>query len=156
MRTFKFRAWDEKTKQFIATGFHLLGEVMAFNIIEGFLYKNLCGEESVLERWNDVIIQQFTGLFDRNGKEIYEGDICEVEEYEGCPKVFGEIIWGCYSDHEYVENLECWIFKQKHQNSPLSCVVKRGVRYSRGLETIPDTLQVIGNIYENPELLKNE
>lgn len=95
---------------------------------------------------------QFTGLTDKNEKEIFEGNICQVKDSDGFNE-FGEIIWGKYSDDEYVENLECWIFKQKHGGSPLSCVVNYGVKYSRGLATTPNTLEIIGNIYENPELL---
>ena len=58
MRKIKFRAWDSKLLRF--TYFHL------FNVIG-----------SISEE-DKSTIQQFTGLLDRNGKEIYEGDLVSV------------------------------------------------------------------------------
>jgi len=72
-----------------------------------------------------VVLQQFTGLKDKNGKEIYEGDII-VDSFNHCEK--GKV----------VENTAefWWDF----------------IEY--GLDQAE--LEVIGNIYENPELIKEE
>lgn len=76
-----------------------------------------------------VHLMQYTGLKDKNGKEIYEGDVVKAEEYVGFKNLTAEVIYN------------------------------RG-RFSLNTGTIPEDLipelcEIIGNIYENPELLKS-
>ena len=80
MREIKFRAWDEENKQMIQWN-------------DEFFY-----DTSPVTRWSgyfsyiEMPLMQYIGLKDKNGKEIYEGDIVEHymdgEVYHGCEVVF--------------------------------------------------------------------
>lgn len=77
-------------------------------------------------------IMQFTGLLDKNGKEIYEGDVIKgtltiAEENNMCYDFIGAIIY------------EAPAFVTDNSDFPLN---------------IYDSLEILGNIYENPELLE--
>jgi hypothetical protein len=130
MREIKFRAYDKKLKRYIeeAEGFHVIGECMMFGIIEIYCNCNKSDANSSVERLGDIEIQQFTGLLDRDGVEIYEGDI--VSEGSG----------ECEGSITYSEKRARFEYK-----TPTAVIGLYGF-YGK----------VIGNIYENPELLKGE
>lgn len=122
-REIKFRAWNKKEKRMYSNAYLLMSN-------ETWSLRREDDGESF-----DVKLMQYTGLKDRNGKEVYEGDIVECMSF----KIDGkdskteveEIKWGWVGGYDF-----------------------SGVGFN-----IPDTLKdgwlkVIGNIYENPELLK--
>jgi uncharacterized phage protein (TIGR01671 family) len=84
---------------------------------------------------DDIVMMQYTGLKDKNGKEIYEGDIVRYIRKEGKEVKFGN----CFINaNEY----SCWGFYL----SDGDC--------DEIITDYPRDYEVIGNIYENPELLK--
>ena len=144
MREIKFRAWDKKTKQMIFTGFHLMGEVMAFNQIEGYIFKHMEGASSSLERWNDIETMQYTGLKDKNGKQIYEGDIvrlCEEGNFD-----ISVVVFYPHQASFMFRWASCWKDEDDFMHAD----------YPSQLHPDRVSREVIGNIWENPELLEND
>lgn len=86
-------------------------------------------------------IGQYTGLQDKNGKEIYEGDIVKVPLLD---PIFGDIIKDAFCNAEIRFNKGSFV------------VSYYGSNHNIYLSDLYDKIEVIGNIYDNKELLKNE
>lgn len=113
MRTIKFRAW---------------------HLDDGMLYFDF---DTFQKDYHDQYgnIMQFTGLHDKNGKEIYDGDICK---------------WSSWFLGSYQEiNGDKIISLVEWSNKKGKWFVKNDV-WDLGIYS---DIEVIGNIYENPELL---
>ena len=83
-------------------------------------------------------IGQFTGFYDENGERIYEGDIVKFPHVGECTR--GIIVWN--------EKVGAWCIKLKGENSLGSTPV--------GEMLSSYTIEVVGNIHDNPELIKEE
>lgn len=120
MKEIKFRAWDNCAKQMIYKHYYIgfSGEIKPYN--------------------DSLILMQYTGLKDKNGKEIYEGDICIIYELTNTREVGKGLV--------VYDELECLYAIDK---TPLQYHV-----YNTATNNPRACLKVIGNIYENPELLE--
>lgn len=124
MRDIKFRVWDKRWNKMI----YDVQDTFEENYTLGIDYFG-----QYLKNEDSFEVMQYTGLKDCNGKEIYEGDILNVShEYSGS---FQPIIIvfedGCFKGQAYHKMTKPFI-----------------------LDTPITVLEVIGNIYENENLIK--
>ena len=126
----KFRAWDKTTSKL-----HVVNGIYCDNKKIHYIDDNRVR----FVGFDNVIIMQSTGLFDKSGKEIYEGD---VVQFEDC----SEASHFLYINTGIVE----WCQGGFHVTN----------RDSVSMEDLLDgdllEVTIIGNIYENPELLEDK
>ena len=78
-RETKFRAWDKFQNKYVFEGFHICGEVTAFSMMEMIIHETWDDRRekqkyfSALDAWNDFEFEQFLGIKDKSGTDIYEG-----------------------------------------------------------------------------------
>ena len=124
MRELKYRMWNKKEKKMYQVG------VLDFDDEKAYM-KNYLSYTVSNYMFEDIELMQFTGLYDKNGKEIYESDIVEVTRQCIWEKGIVVFIDGC--------------FFIKVSETLLALYECEPNNYE---------LKAIGNIYENPDLLK--
>ena len=144
-REIKFRAWDKHSGQML--------EIV--NVRDGFreMKKGQITTSQLFDELNSsgYVPMQYTGLKDKNGKPIYEGDIVEFsDKWEWYRGEYG--IKMIFADPEKKKELQEKYDAEKMERRKVeipSC-------YQEFSESdLQSYWEIIGNIYENPELLSN-
>lgn len=133
MKEIKFRAWHPQVKRMF--------EVGDIDFIK---------EEVMLRHWgweslNDIDLMQYTGLHDKNGRSIYEGDIVS----------FGSV-WNNGDNEDIDEEFHIGVveYDPNYAVYNVNCE-ESGERHFMFMDVVNyDGFGVIGNIFENPELLE--
>ena len=129
----KFRAWNKTWEE--------MGEVRRIRFYDNGSVSTVlakCNGQAKNLTKDEVILMQSTGLHDKNGKEIFEGDILGIDTDEEVVNV--NIYWD--SKHAL------FMFESEKYNEKQAL--------AELLEDISYPFEIIGNIYENPELLEVE
>lgn len=134
MRKIKFRVWNTSLKKYIPD--HLVHISPDGRFLFGALYfKPDLYKYSPDILKGENVVEQFTGLKDKNGTEIYEGDIVQTPEHPG--KIVYNEKYACF---------ELW----RPRSS--DCFIALTHQQDIGM----GDLEVVGNIHENPELLEEK
>ena len=125
MREIKFRAWHKEKK--------IMGEVLGIDILHKEIFFSNedvdCYEHT---DFKDIELMQYTGLKDKNNKEVYEGDIVKLRANHGIGVIKYYDEWGAFVV-EYIKP------------RPLTVL---------GMNYYKEDIEILGNIYKNPELIK--
>ncbi len=154
-REIKFRAWDKKNECYlydIQRAYDMLSGCVKYDDGEDAVYEEECFA-GFLDN-EQYIIEQYTGLHDKNGREIYEGDLFEHR--------FGYVV---FDDPPHDEmGTECGVVVLEDGQFGVK-IPGLGVYNLYGLllrdghlDNMPKddlfVMKIAGNIYENPELLE--
>ena len=128
MKEVKFRAWVKN--------YNCYADVLGFE--QGKLFVQFQSGERAQHRLyvpiEDCVLEQYTGLKDKNGKEVYEGDIAE---YTTC-------YYGNEKRHRKVVEWKEWDSDDF------------GEPHNIGYSNLSECMEVIGNVHENADLLEDK
>lgn len=136
IREIKFRAWSDKLNKFYNNGAVYTPGLLSYELNGGFMEAE--GGSSVYS------FEQYTGLRDRDEKEIYEGDIVAITDHDVPFQPKGAIA------------VEFWRVNYSKKRAGFLFVRKDG-RHNRvrtPISTAQEDISIIGNIHENADLAK--
>ena len=147
MREIKFRVWDKNMKQMSSSlnkeqEFRFSNETSYITLAQAFRYSN------------SYRLIQFTSLKDKNGKEIYEGDIIKASQWEYAKENFKPL--GKKSDYEGIFLIELIIGHwglETHWKPISGYECSTHIMGDENEEGNMIQIEKIGNKFENPELL---
>ena len=139
MRTIKFRAWD-KDKRIMLSWEQIIHNSKM----------NLFGGLFELFRREEIKAMQFTGLQDKHGKDIYEGDILKID-WENCEYVENKLY-----NIKYYECTGAYCLADLRTDGADDIISFEEIFSSDGTDVSEIPLKIIGNIHENKDLITNK
>jgi len=130
MRELKFRAWDAKEKQMISPDY-------VSRTGHAFWKENSIPTSSNL-------VMQFTGLYDNFGNKIYESDIITFPEFYETPEM---------TNTNWIKGKVVFIHGSFHIQTNEEEITPDTYNLAHEMQSYDGRIEVIGNIYQNPELL---
>lgn len=129
----RYRAWDKELQTML--------DVSLIDFKKGVLVGEHWefGETNFMS-FDEIVLMQSTGLFDKNNKEIFEGDVIS-----NGPDVM------CMKRHN---TLGFYVEKKGKVEFIADCAILE--EFEEDAKEIADSIEIIGNIYENPKILKEK
>lgn len=135
----KFRVWDEESSEYLVWGY-TPDYQLEIDLKSGKLvWQSVPDDEDEYPKELDtkhLVIEQCTGLKDKNGKLIYEGDILALSYQAGWQPILGVV--------KFDEKEACFLLSKNEKDK-----TPQSFWWNEGKE-------VIGNLHKNPELLEKE
>ena len=130
MREIRFRAWDKILYKmwYLVPGTAFVTEIMRSGEM------TFAGQGIKAFELRDTELMQYTGLKDKNGKDVFEGDVVKTDNELS---LIYEVVW----------REDRWVLETPASNFPDSSKTRRPLNLAR-------LCLVIGDIYQNPEVLK--
>lgn len=147
MRELKFRAWDKgHNKMSYKVNLYSMNS-------RGKIDKAQINMKQVMNTIGfDCEVMQYTGLKDKNGKEIYEGDILQRVGTRDIFQGSADDVSGAISRKVTTEVVDLKVRSDEFGNTTVGYSLHTQASYSE--RSSPATYEIIGNIYENSELIK--
>lgn len=131
----RYRAWDKIHKTM-----YEVDDIMSIDFGKSEIsVKTLFFERTNYYDFDDIVLMQSTGLTDKNGKEIFEGDI--VSDGDTTGDIKHHTTYGFYMVDD--KGIERWF----SDNASIE-------DFGEDVKTAHRIIEILGNIYENPELLE--
>ena len=133
-RELKFRILDKLNRN---------EELLINNLGKIFVIDQGCGQANEADDQENYVIQQYTGLKGKNGKEIYEGDIVKYNPDDRTIEREGIIEWSNYYHGWAIRDKQCY----PESNYGVFSLASPFMSFN--------DVEIICHIFENPELLKH-